>query len=238
MQDKSKSTSPAGPAGDPPTSRDVEEKLRARVSAASAGSTELWGAQWQLMRFLSMTGQFSESFSILETLLNTTSNPETRAEIVLATGQTFEHAGDFQSAIAAYSRGVALEPVGERVWYLLHNNLGYSLNQVGRASEAEGWCRAAIQINPLRHNAHKNLGVACQAQSRYAEAARSFIEAVRREARDPRALRHLEALVKDHPEIATEIPDIGAQVAKCVEAVRAAYNMMRAEPPPDAPKSG
>jgi tetratricopeptide (TPR) repeat protein len=119
-------------------------------------------------------------------------------------------------------RGVALEPVGEPTWYLLHNNLGYCLVQMRRYAEAERWCRAAIAINPLRHNAHKNLGLACEGQGRTVDAALAFVQAVKREAGDPRALRHLRELVGAHPEIAAEIPNIAEQVGRCASAVEAA----------------
>ena len=59
-------------------------------------------------------------------------------------------------------------------------------------SEAEPRCRAAIRIDPQRYNAHKNLGLSLEGLGRYAEAAQAFVEAVRAEASDPRALKHLE----------------------------------------------
>ena len=45
--------------------------------------------------------------------------------------------------------------------------------------------------------------------------------AVRAEARDPRALKHLEDLVAAHPEIVEEIPDLLEQVEACRTAVTA-----------------
>lgn len=86
--------------------------------------------------------------------------------------------------------------------------MGYCLNKLGRHSEAEEYCRAAIEINPNRYNAHKNRGLSLQHQSRHAEAARSFILATKLCPEDGRALEHLRDLISAHPEIAEDIPEL------------------------------
>ncbi len=209
---------------------DLEQVLRASVADSPKGSVEHRDAQWQLMRFLSLTGRPQEGLEILDALLTSTAEPGLRGEITLAMGQLLESADDFEGARAAYARGVALEPDNGDVWYLLHNNLGSCLNQLEQYAEAERWCRAAIQIEPLRHNAHKNLGLALQGQGRYVEAARSFIEAVHCEAGDPRALNHLREMVEAHPEIESDMPDVRQQMESCGDAVDVARAMLRKRP--------
>jgi tetratricopeptide (TPR) repeat protein len=206
----------------PVTADEAERIIRGKVADQPPGSREHREALWELMRFLGVTGRPAEGLAILDGLLAGTADLEERAGIILAIGQLLERMGDYASALAAYSRGVALEPIGPSVSYLLHNNLGYCLNQLGRHAEAERWCRAAIEIDPLRHNAHKNLGLACQGQGRYGEAARSLIQAVRCEAGDPRALEHLQELAEAHPETVEEIPDLHEQLKACAAAVAAA----------------
>ena len=227
MEDGFRFSVPPRPEGTPVSEDDAERLLRARVAEPPPGSREHRAALWQLMRFLGVTGRPAEGLEILGALLGSTVEPEERAGITLAAGQLMERLGDHGSAIAAYSRGVALQPADQATSYLMHNNLGYCLNRLGRHVEAEHWCRAAIRIDPLRHNAHKNLGLACQGQGRYVEAARSFIDAVRREAGDPRALKHLEELVEARPEIAAEIPDLREQLESCSTAVAAAGLLLR-----------
>ena len=155
-------------------------------------------------------------------MLEAESDAELRAELTLATGQLYEGLGDFPAAVGAYERGVALEPVGSRTWYLLHNNLGYSLNQIGRHADAENWCRAALRIDPERHNAWKNLGVACSARGRYEEAIRCYITATDRCREDPRAFGLLVDLLREHPEVVEEFPDLAPEIERCVAAVRRA----------------
>jgi len=228
MEDGFRFSVPTPPEGRPLTAAEAEQLLRARIAALPEGSKEHANALWQLMRLMSITGRHAEGLAILDALIASAVDTEARAEIALATGQLMEGVGDFASAAGAYARGIGLESVGPMTRYFLHNNLGYSLNQLGQHAEAERVCRAAIAIDPQRFNAHKNLGVACEARGSYAEAARAFLRAAHCEASDPRALGHLEALVDAHPEVASEIPDIHAQVERCAAAVETAIRV-RAE---------
>jgi tetratricopeptide (TPR) repeat protein len=210
------------PEGVPVSAEEAERILRTRVAEERPGSPQHRDALWQLVRFLGVTGRAPEGLEILDRLLTASVDAQERPQIVLAMGQLLEKMSDYESAAATYGRGVQLGPAGQTTAFFLRNNLGYCLNHLGRHREAERWCRAAIEIDPLRYNAHKNLGLAFQGQGRYAEAARSLIQAVRLEAADPRALGHLEALVNAHPEIESEIPDLGEQLESCVTAVTAA----------------
>ena len=118
-------------------------------------------------------------------------------------------------------RAFELPQQSNEIWYFLNNNTAYCLNQIGQYQEGERYCRAAIEIEPDRHNAYKNLGIALQYQARYAEAARSYIYAAKLCPNDSRALAHLEDLVARRREICEEIPDILAQLRECHEAVQA-----------------
>ena len=91
--------------------------------------------------------------------------------------------------------------------YFLRNNLGYSLNQLGQFSEGESWCRKAIEIDWNRPNAHKNLGLALQGQTRYPEAAESFRNATLVDPFDRRALNHLRELLEIHPDLEITHPE-------------------------------
>ena len=132
----------------------------------------------------------------------------------------FERKRDFPAAAAAYSRAFTLPARQDRTWYLLNNNLGYSLNQIGRHGEAEAYCRAAIAIDPDRHNAHKNLGLSLQGQGRYLEAALCLLKAAQTDPEDLRALGHLEDLLAQHEEIGKDHPEILEAVQECREAAR------------------
>ncbi len=113
----------------------------------------------ELLHFYSQTGQRDRLAFQAERLVALGSTPERRAECCLGAGGLMEKLGDFEAAASLYRRILPLEPVNPDVWYFCHNNLAYSLNQLGRYAEAESYCRRAIAIDPRRHNAYKNLGL-------------------------------------------------------------------------------
>jgi tetratricopeptide (TPR) repeat protein len=134
-----------------------------------------------------------------------TGNPETKAFCFLEMGKLAERHREYQDAVGFYSRAFELEQEGNETWYFLNNNLGYSLNQIGRHAEAEGYCRRAIAVDPSRHNAHKNLGLSLRGQGRYREAAASLLEAVKHNPGDTRAMGHLEEMLECRQELYREI---------------------------------
>ena len=139
-----------------------------------------------------------------------------------------EQAGDYRSALEAYLRAFELPQKSNGVWYYLNNNTAYCLNQTGQYQEAEKYCRAAIEIDPNRHNAYKNLGIALQNQGQYADAAKNFIRAAKMAPTDTRALAHLEDLIAaNHGEILKEIPDLLAQLHNCHVAVQGLKGKLR-----------
>ena len=141
---------------------------------------------------------------------------ERRAGCVLALGQMMESVGDFPAAVAYYKEALALEPVQNDTWYFINNNLGFSLNQLGRFAEGETYCRKAAEINPNRPNAFKNLGIALAGQGDFRGAARCYCTATQANAADPRAFRLLQGLLKEHPELEYEFQH---EAAACQKAI-------------------
>jgi tetratricopeptide (TPR) repeat protein len=129
-----------------------------------------------------------------------------------------EQLEDYASAIQSYAEALSLEPKNKSISYLVHNNLGYCLNLQGQSRKAERHCRVAIEIDPSRHNAYKNLGRSLEHQGKLLEAAEHYIEATKLNAADARALAHLENLISQHPELVGESPGISDQLKKCRQA--------------------
>ena len=134
-------------------------------------------------------------------------------------GVECERAGDWMGAIARYRQVVEFEPDHRGIRYFGHNNQAYALIQLGRFAEAEMHCEAAIAVDGDRHNAHKNLGLARQGLGRYAEAAHCFVRAARIAPADIRSWKHLRVLLKKHPSILDEAPDIRQAVEELGEAM-------------------
>jgi len=177
---------------------------------------------WGLAEECSECRYFQAAYDYFEKFLSLVDDPSDKAKCLLRMGQVMERAHNYDVALEAYSRAFELPQESNPVWYFLNNNLAFCLNLAGRHQEAERHCRAAIEIDPDRRNAHKNLGIALQNQGQYVEAAQCFIHATKLCPTDSRALDHLEDLLADHGEILEEIPDLQEQRQECHELVQSA----------------
>lgn len=175
---------------------------------------------WMLSVKCDEKGWHEVAYRYVEKVLSLAETPGEKAHYLLAMGIAKERSGDYKAAAEAYSLAFELPQEPDETWYFLNNNPGYCLNQLGQHQEAEKYCRAAIEIQPRYHNAHKNLGIALQGQGRYAEAARSLLRAAKICPTDRRALRHLEDLLTAHKEILEAIPDLLSQRLECHEAAQ------------------
>ena len=209
---------PSQPQGKRISAQEAERLLLERLKSREG---DFLNALWDLAYFYSKAGRQEQSQTYLERYIANTDDPEKRAGCYLALGQSMEQMRDFESAIVFYSRAFVLEPANGGTWYLIHNNLGFCLNNFGRYAEAEGYCRSAIKIDPSRHNAYKNLGVSLAGQGDYANAANNFISATKANATDGRSLTLLEQLLVEHPEIKAEMPEIEERLQACRAAVKA-----------------
>lgn len=127
---------------------------------------------------------------------------------MLGLGGEMERAGAYEAATDCYRRGLLTEELAtgsfdggrldRRVLrYFLRNNLAYCLAVLGLGVEAEPLARQAIAVDPRRHNAHKNLGLALRLQGRLAEAAACFAKARDLCPADGRAAALLEAVEEE-----------------------------------------
>ncbi len=159
---------------------------------------------WKLAQCLKNAGMAEMAEEKFRLLLDLVDNLEGKAQVVLALGQMAEQANDYQLAVSFYREALSMEPAVSWTWYYIQNNLGFSLNELGRYEEGETYCRRAIATDPKFPNAHKNLGLALLGQHRLREAAACFVDATRADARDPRAKDHLSDLLDQHPTLRDE----------------------------------
>lgn len=206
---------PVHPGGDRPIA-EVEQELLETVQHKEA---ELAEALWEVAWFYSNVGRPSDALELMKRASGMAGDPEKKAACLLALGQLMEQLQDFPSAMAFYSQAFSLEPACTGTWYLINNNLGFCLNTLGRHEDAEAYCRAAIGIDPNRHNGYKNLGISLEGRRDFRRAAEAYLAAVQANAADDRALGHLESLYHAHPQVAIEVPEFEAKLARCREAV-------------------
>lgn len=219
---------PEGPEGEVVelTAAEMERLLLERLEAATGNPTQ---AMWELAQFYKRDNRLDQASEVFNDLLGRVADLEIKAQIIFSLGQTAEKAGDYELAVRFYREAVGMEPCSPFTWYFIHNNLGYSLNRLGRFVDGERICRNAIAISPEPPNAHKNLGLALAGQGRYREAAESFIAATQAEAADPRSLRHLEALLAEHPELEFDFAGALDACRKAVAVAREAVEKVEAQ---------
>ena len=178
------------------------------------------GCLWQLAIDCIEACYFIPACKYIEKILPLVDAPADKAECFLKMGQSLEQLKDYGAAEEAYARAFDLPREQNNTWYFLNNNRAYCLIRTGHCAEAEQFCRAAIRMEPKRHNAHKNLGIALQALDRFGEAAKSFIRATKLRPEDSRALMLLDELYRGHREIVDELPDFTTQLLACHELVQ------------------
>lgn len=212
-------TAPINPTNENPAQTEKERALLAQLAASGGENVD---ALWDLATFYSTTSEPMAAMKYVDKLSSLADNAEDKAHCYLSMGQIMERNDDNENAIKFYKQAFALEPMSNNTWYLINNNLSYCLNQLGLYDEAKSYCMAAIKINPERHNAYKNLGIAFAGKGEYPIAVKCFFKAVMVNAADPRSLAHLEKLIEEHSELLTQMPELSSKLEECREAVKAA----------------
>lgn len=182
---------------------------------------------WDLIRVYSWTNRHEKAFAEVQRLVELTESVEKKGGYYLAMGQLMEKMLQFDEAIRYYTQALSLEPVNSHTWYFIHNNLGFCLNHFGKHRDAEFYCRKAIEIEPSRQNAYKNLGVSLEGQGDYSGAAECYFRAIQVNASDARPITHLEALAEKHPEVTVDVRDFDHRFQACKNAIEHARRVWR-----------
>ena len=155
-------------------------------------------ALFELVKSYDQIRQYDEAVKCLRKLLSISDDTENRAYCELYMGSLMEKKEDFKAAVRHYRKALRLKPTNTPVLYFSNNNLGFSLNKLGKYKEGEKYCIAAIKVDDSMSNAYKNLGIALEGQLRFKEAAETYIIALRVNIGDCRPLKHLETLLGSH----------------------------------------
>jgi tetratricopeptide (TPR) repeat protein len=190
------------------------DKVLARLKESYSDKNEIFDQLYRFLLECCDQRDHVSAYAYAEKMLLYAEDARDKAYCLLCMGQAKERAGDYGEALKIYLSAMDLPPERNDNWYFLYNNTGYCLNLFERHVEATQFCRAAIGINPNRHNAFKNLGVALQGQGEYSKAAVCYIEAIRIWPRDGRALNLLEEMVSREMEHILDIGNIMAELKR------------------------
>lgn len=189
----------------PENGLDTEGLLLQRLNNTT---TEEEYFRWMLfvVGFYRGVNKISEAIELLDGYIKSDHNNENKAHCHLALGQIATDEKRFAVAMEHFHSALALRPEKRKVKYVLHNNIGFCLNQLNRHIEAEKYCRAAIDIDWTRASAFRNLGISLKGQGNLISAAWVLAEAIITDPTDSRARQIVEQLVKSNPRLTVQCP--------------------------------
>ena len=189
----------------PEPTQDTEALLLARLKNSKNDEDYF---RWMLfvVGFYRGINKVESATQLLQGYLQLSKNPEQLAHCHLALGQIATDEQRLDQALNHFTAALELAPKKRKVSYVLHNNIGFCMNSLGRFSEGEKYCRRAVEMDWIRASGYRNLGVSLQGQGDFVGAAWAFAEAVKADAQDDRARGLLDKLIALNPWIAIQCP--------------------------------
>lgn len=189
----------------PDNAPDTEKLLLARLESSTTSEDYF---RWMLfvVGFYRGINKIDSAVQLLEAYIKVSKDIEQSAHCYLALGQIATDEMRYQTALSHFSAALNLAPQKRKVVYVLHNNIGYCLNSLGRFVDGEKHCRMAIEIDWTRASGYRNLGVSLNEQKNVIGAAWALVEAVKADETDNRAHALLEKLLTLHPTLGVQCP--------------------------------
>ena len=206
------------------SSQEMEKLLLKKLEESENNPTQ---ALWQLALFYKQTRQNGKALTRLQEILPLMPDPGGTGQVRSDHGTDHGANGQLRSGHRLLQTGAGAGADAHLDWYFINNNLGFSLNIMERFAEAEPYCRRAMQSDPNRPNAYKNLGLSLAGQGQYREAAQCYVAATQINAADPRAFHLLMDLVKNHPELEYDFETAAACCRKAVETAARKVEAMK-----------
>ena len=187
------------------TSPDTEGLLLERLRNSSTDEDYF---RWMLfvVGFYRGVNKIDAATELLEGFIKATKDSEQSAHCHLALGQIATDEQRLDAALKHFSAALAMGPQKQKVTYVLHNNIAYCLNQLGRFVEGEQHCRLAVETDWNRASAYRNLGLSLQGQGKIVEAAWALVEAMKMDNADNRARGILQKLIAQNPSMVVQYP--------------------------------
>jgi tetratricopeptide (TPR) repeat protein len=184
---------------------DTEELLLERMKNSSSSDDYF---RWMLfvVGFYRGINNIEAARDLLEGFIKISKDSEQSSHCYLALGQIATDEQRHEDALKHFTLALDLAPKKRKVIYVLHNNIGYCLNTLGRFVEGEKHCRCAIDIDWTRASGFRNLGISLNGQGNVLGAVWALSEAVRADATDHRAAAILAKLVALHSTVAVQCP--------------------------------
>jgi len=189
----------------PDNTLDTEKLLLARLESSTTSEDYF---RWLLfvVGFYRGINKIDAAAQLLEAFIKVSKDIEQTAHCYLALGQIATDELRYEAALTHFTAALNLGPQKRKVVYVLHNNIGYCFNALGRFIEAEKYCRMTIEIDWTRASGYRNLGVSLNGQKNIVGAAWALVEAIKADETDHRARVLLEKLLALNPSLGVQCP--------------------------------
>jgi Tfp pilus assembly protein PilF len=187
-----------------PSPEDHSEKLLLERLKNSATEADYFRWLLLVVGFYRGINKTDAAAALLNDFYERSQEDEQKAHCQLALGQIATDEHHLEAALHHFRTALKFRLKKKKIAYVLHNNIGYCLNLLGRYIEGEKYCRMAININSSRASGYRNLGVSLYGQGDMKSAAWALVEAAKAEPSDPRARALLEKLLAEHPTIVVQ----------------------------------
>jgi Flp pilus assembly protein TadD len=150
-------------------------------------------------RFLSIKESVPEFFSKLNTIsfTNSVNKPLTDAESLNLDGLHYLYIeNDYTKAEDFFRKSISASPS----YSAAYNNLGITLDKVGRYDEAIGYFLEAIKINPNYAKAYNNLGISYKNKNQLDEAKEAYLKAMQLDDKEINAWTNMGMIYMNWPE--------------------------------------
>ena len=158
--------------------------------------------------------RYDEAMMSVEELVNDPEMAEYKAYLILKQGQISELQGDFDAALGFYCRSLTIGKWPEYVCYFLWNHIGFCWLFKQEFVTAEWCCRKAIEVNPRRGEAWKNLGVSLEHQGKFTEALQCYFKAFSLSERKIITVLHLRRIIRRRHGFIEGLKDVRRQLFK------------------------
>ena len=142
-----------------------------------------------------------EALKLVEDYIDEERTISFKVQLLLFQGRISENVLDYNGAIKYYQKALGYGRQDGIDYYFVYNNLGFCYNFSKDFNKAEKACSIAIEINPGRYNALKNLGVSMECRGKYKDALKCFMKAAELSNKETRTMMHLHRLLRRRPEI-------------------------------------
>lgn len=187
----------------------AERALRKRLAENTSDRAQSLEA---FIRFCTQTGRADQAIACYRVQSALLADPEVKADSLASIGEIAEMAKDYSAAIGYYAEALEMEPQGKTLQHCVNRGLGQCLVALERFTEAEPYCRKAVQVCPNWAPGHRTLGQALAGQSRWRESAACYAEGWRVCPQDRRSATWLVEIVFERPELEAEFGDMVRQV--------------------------